>query len=231
MKLSTNTDFTKLPRAGKVVRAHDAASLRVPFDIAVLPHDERRLRRKVVTLVHGDKVLVDLAEQVSLEHGDRLLLDDGRNAEVIAGEEELYEVRAGAATPLNHLAWHLGGRHVAAQIEDGRILILRDHAIRDMLVGLGAAVAQVSEPFEPLDGDHHGHAHGGKADAWGRMPGDPHYGHNHGPHEPHRHDHGHDHGHVHEHHGDQHGHGHHAHGERDKFGRLPGDPHYGHNHA
>jgi urease accessory protein len=23
----------------------------------------------------------------------------------------------------------------------------------------------------------------------------------------------------------------HDHGERDAFGRLPGDPHYGHNHA
>jgi len=195
MKLSINTDFTKFSRAGKVVRAHDAANLPVPFDLAVLPHDERRMRRRAVELVHGDKILVELTEPVVLEHGDRLILDDGRNVEIIAAEEELYEVRAGNRTPLSHLAWHLGGRHVAAQIEEERILIGRNHDMRDLLVGLGATVAEISEPFQPLDSVHQEH---------GRR-------------------------HAHDHHG--HGHHDHGHGERDKFGRLPGDPHYGHNHA
>ena len=81
MKLSLNTDFTKLPRAGAILRAEDApAGGSVPFDIAVLPHDERHLRRRVVDLLHGDKVLVDLPEPLMLGHGDLLVLDDGRHA-------------------------------------------------------------------------------------------------------------------------------------------------------
>lgn len=195
MKLSTNTDFTKLPRAGKILCGTDVDGAPVPFDLAVLAHDERHLRRKVVELVHGDKVFIDLSETVVLEHGDRLLLDDGRNAEIIAAEEELYEVLPSQGSPVRHLAWYLGSRHLAAQIEDDRILILRDHVIKAMLEGLGATVRAVREPFQPLHGAYHsqGHAHGhehshghehthghGERDAHGRLPGDPHYGHNHG---------------------------------------------------
>ena len=217
MKLSLNTDFTKMPRAEKMIRAadilHDPKRV-IPFDLAVLDHEERHLRRRVLQLVHGDKILVDLTEPVHLGDHDVLVLDDGRHAEIIAAEEQLYEVLARDAVHLAELAWHIGNRHLAAEIQEGRILILRDHVIRDMLEGLGAKVTDVSEPFQPVRGAYSGHSHG-TPDAYGRLPGDPHYGHNHGPHEPH-----------HEHH--DHGHGK---GEPDKFGRLPGDPHYGHNHA
>ncbi|MDP3897011.1 MAG: urease accessory protein UreE [Mesorhizobium sp.] len=228
MKLSLNADFTKMPRATSFVRAHDlpATGGTVPFDIAVLPHDERHLRRRVIELVHGDKVLVDLPEPVALESGDVLVLDDGRHAEIIAGEEEVYDIRPRDAVHLAELAWHIGNRHLAAMIEPDRILILRDHVIKAMLEGLGAKVTEVSEPFEPLRGAYSGgHAHGhdhhqeDQRDAYGRAPGDPHYGHNHGP----DHEHGHDHSH--------HGHDDHGHREPDRFGRLPGDPHYGHNHG
>ncbi len=224
MKLSLNADFTKMPRAGSFIRADDlpAAGGIVPFDLAVLPHDERHLRRRVIELVHGDKVLVDLPEPVSLESGDVLVLEDGRHAEIIAAEEEVYDIRPKDAVHLAELAWHIGNRHLAAMIEPDRILILRDHVIKAMLEGLGATVTEVSEPFEPVRGAYSGgHAHGHgheQRDAFGRAPGDPHYGHNHGPGEHHHHGHDHDH--------DDHGHG-----EADSFGRLPGDPHYGHSHG
>ncbi|MBX3573426.1 MAG: urease accessory protein UreE [Mesorhizobium sp.] len=225
MKLSMNTDFTKMPRAGSVIRAADLGADRViPFDIAVLDHEERHLRRRVVQLVHGDKILVDLPEPVHLDDRDVLVLDDGRHAEIIAAEEEVYDIRAKSPVHLAELAWHIGNRHLSAQIEEGRILILRDHVIKAMLEGLGASVTEVSEPFHPVRGAYagHSHGHGPQPDAYGRMPGDPHYGHSHGPHEHHR-----DHAHV---HGHDHGHDH-DHGELDDFGRKPGDPHYGHNHA
>ena len=201
MKLNLNTDFTKLPRAGRVLRAVDLepeASRPLPFDLAVLAHDERHLRRRVLQLTHGDKVLVDLPDPVSLDQGDVLVLDDGRRVEIIAAEEEVYDIRATNPVHLSELAWHIGNRHLAAQIEADRILILRDHVIKAMLEGLGARVSEVSEPFQPVRGAYsgQGHAHG------------------------HAHEHGHSHGHDHAHDGD-----------RDRFGRLPGDPHYGHNHA
>lgn len=129
----------------------------VPFDILVLTHEERYLRRRVVTLQHGDDVLVDLPNAVALADSDRLVLEDGRHVEIIAADEELMEVRAGTKVSLAELAWHIGNRHLPAQIEPQRILLERDHVIRDMLRGLGAWVSNTREPFEPLRGAYHRH--------------------------------------------------------------------------
>ena len=132
---------------------------RTPFDLAVLPHDQRRVRRRSLTLVHGDSVLVDFPEPITLENRSALELEDGRLVEILAAEELVYEVRARDRIHLMRLCWHLGNRHLKAQIEDDRILILRDHVIRDMLHGLGATVTEVSEPFHPEEGAYsHSHA-------------------------------------------------------------------------
>jgi urease accessory protein len=137
------------------------------FDLAILLHDERRVRRKLLRLVHGDEVVVDFPAPVTLEDGSALELEDGRLIEIVAGEEHLYEVRGRDTTHLMRLCWHLGNRHLKVQIEDEsdglgqRILILRDRVIRDMLIGLGASVAEVSEPFHPIEGAYH-HSHAGE---------------------------------------------------------------------
>lgn len=129
-----------------------------PFDLAVLMHDERRVRRRMLTLVHGDTVLVDFPEPVTLADRSSLRLEDGRLVEIIAGEEQLYDIRGRDKQHLMRLCWHLGNRHLKTQIEDGRVLILRDHVIRDMLRGLGATVTDISEPFNPEEGAYsHGH--------------------------------------------------------------------------
>jgi urease accessory protein len=128
-----------------------------PFDIVVLDAEARHIRRKRITLQHGDEVLVDFEKPVKLEHGDLLVLDDGRVAEVIAADEELMEVRARDGAHLVQLAWHIGNRHLAAQIEATRLLLRRDRVIREMLERLGAAVADVDEPFHPEHGAYHSH--------------------------------------------------------------------------
>jgi len=186
-------------KATKYIRAATIAADRqreIPFDIAVLAQEERHLRRKVITLIHGDRVLVDFPEPVTLEDRDVLVLEDGRHAEIIAAEEELLEVRGRGPVHLASLAWHIGNRHLAAAIEAERILILHDHVIKAMLEGLGASVAEVTEPFHPLGGAYasgsHGHSHAA-------------------------HSHSHDHGDNHEHHhgpaSHAHGHGKRRHGE------------------
>ena len=129
----------------------------LPFDIVVLQHDERRLRRKLLTLQHGDEVLVDFPQTVTLEAHACLKLEDGRLVEIIAAEEHLYEVRARDQSHLIRLAWHLGNRHTSAQLEDSRILIKRDHVLKTMLEGLGAVVTNVSEPFFAEHGAYHSH--------------------------------------------------------------------------
>jgi len=192
MKLNINTDFTKFPRAVSVLPAGEAAAA-APYDKAVLQHDERHLRRRAIETAAGDKVLVDLPEPVALGNGDRLVLEDGRQLEIVAAPEEVYDIRGRDAVHLTELAWHIGNRHLAAAIEADRILILRDHVIKAMLEGLGATVNEVSQPFSPVRGAYSGHGHG---------PSPDHHDHGH---------HDHDHGHSHDHHDHDHGHDHHDH--------------------
>ena len=48
-------------------------------------HDERRVRRRMLTLVHGDTVLVDFPEPVTLADGStRTFLEDGDEVSVTA---------------------------------------------------------------------------------------------------------------------------------------------------
>lgn len=130
-----------------------------PADSVVLDREDRHRRRAVLDCAGGTQVLLDLPRAVQLHHGDALRLADGRIVAILAAGEELVDIEAETADDLLRIAWHLGNRHLPAQIEETRILILRDHVIRDMLTGLGAAVREISEPFHPLRGAYHGHGH------------------------------------------------------------------------
>jgi urease accessory protein len=149
-----------LPHRSTEILPHGTGGSRTPIDAVILAHDQRHVRRKLLHMRSDDVVMLDLREPVQLAHGDLLLTEAGEVIEVIAAAEELYEVVPKDRLHLVELAWHLGNRHLPAQIEDMRILILRDHVIRDMLKGLGAAVRDVVEPFHPLRGAYHGAGHG-----------------------------------------------------------------------
>jgi urease accessory protein len=130
-------------------------------DHCVLSYEKRFLRRRVLETARDDAFLVDLEHTTSLDHGDAFELEDGRLIEVVAAEEELLEV---TGENLVHLAWHIGNRHAPCQIEAARLLIQRDHVMRDMLGKIGATVRDVVEPFTPEKGAYghgrtHGHAH------------------------------------------------------------------------
>lgn len=149
-----------------------------PVGTVVLAHDERHLRRKLVALSNGGEVLVDFAQAIALDDGDALLLEDGGLVEVRAAEEALYEISAHDRTHLAKLCWHLGNRHLPAEIAEVRILIGRDHVIRDMLLGLGATVTEITAPFSPERGAYHGQAHHHDHDNHGgHGHEDHHYGH------------------------------------------------------
>ena len=76
----------------------------------------------------------------------------------LPSDEPLYDIRPRDPLHLIELAWHLGNRHLPAEIRQDRILILRDPVIKAMLEGLGATVAEVTEPFQPMRGAYHGSA-------------------------------------------------------------------------
>ncbi|MCF1448496.1 urease accessory protein UreE [Agrobacterium vitis] len=123
----------------------------------VLAHDMRHLRRKLLHLADGEMVMLDLKEAVLFADGDRLVLDNGDQIAVKAADERLYAIEPRDGQHLLELAWHLGNRHLPAQIELDRILIGRDPVIRAMLEGLGATVSEVVEPFQPVRGAYHSH--------------------------------------------------------------------------
>lgn len=146
-----------------------AHAAEAPIDTVTLTHDERHLRRKLLHMTNGDVVMLDLKEPVVLEHGDLLATEDGHFIAIAAAPEKLLEIKARDTQHQMELCWHLGNRHLAAQIDADRILIERDHVIEAMLKGLGATVAEVTEAFHPVRGayhshgahDHHSHDHHG----------------------------------------------------------------------
>lgn len=131
-------------------------------DSVTLDYDGRHRRRIVLTGASGSEYLLDLAEATHLRHGDGLQLPGGGVIQVVAKAEPLLEVTAHSPADLLRLAWHIGNRHLAAQVFPDRILIRRDHVIAHMLVHQGAHVREIEAPFDPESGayhDHGGHSH------------------------------------------------------------------------
>ena len=155
-----------------------------------LAFDDRHRRRIKLRADDGTEFLLDLREARVLDEGDGLALDDGGWLAVRAAPEALMEVTAHGPEQLARLAWHIGNRHLQAQIGRDRILIREDAVIADMLAGLGAHVHRVTAPFSPEGGAYDGHMPGYAHDPDGK----PH------SHHDHAHDHHHGHGYDHDHH-------------------------------
>lgn len=152
-------------------------------DHITLDHDARHRRRWYYTADHGTAFLLDLPRAMVLGHGDALQLSDGRLVEVLAAPEALVEVTADSTATMVRLAWHIGNRHLPAELHPHAIRLRDDHVINAMLEGLGATVTKIEAPFTPEGGAYSGG------------------GHHHHSHE-HEHGHGHTHDHGHHHHHD-----------------------------
>ena len=129
-----------------------------------LTHDQRRRARLRVTLADGTSVGVALRRGVVLRDGDVLADDEGHLLAVRAAEESLSVVRTDDAHLLARAAYHLGNRHVALQIEPGRLAYPHDHVLDAMCRELGLAVHAERGPFEPEAGGYagpHEHSHVG----------------------------------------------------------------------
>lgn len=128
-----------------------------PTDRVTLDYDGRHRRRIVLTGASGAEYLLDLAEATHLKDGDGLQLPGGGVVAVVARPEPLLEITAHTPAELIRLAWHIGNRHLAAQVFADRILIRRDHVIAHMLQHQGAHVREVTAPFDPEGGAYHDH--------------------------------------------------------------------------
>jgi urease accessory protein len=125
-----------------------------------LDFDARHRRRIRLMTDQGEDILVDLPKAVAMADGDALQLEDGRLLRVEAAAEPVVEVRHYQAQ-LMRLAWHLGNRHLAAEIGENFLRIRPDRVIEEMLHGFGAKLVKLKVPFQPEGGayDHHGHPH------------------------------------------------------------------------
>jgi len=146
-----------------------------PFlDRVTLDYDDRHRRRIMLTGEGGNDILLDLADVPDLQEGDGIVLTDGRQVLVRAAPEPLMEIHADDQVHLARIAWHIGNRHLAAEIGNGFLRIRADHVIGAMVEGLGGHVHLLKAPFNPeggayggaapkrdhAHGDHHGDHHG-----------------------------------------------------------------------
>jgi urease accessory protein len=142
-----------------------------PFaDEVTLDYEDRHRRRIALKGKNGVEFLLDLAEVPDLRDGDGIVLASGQTVLVRAAPEALMDVHANGALHLARIAWHIGNRHLAAEIGSHSLRIRADHVIAAMVEGLGGHVHPVQAPFNPEGGaygggrtmghDHgHGHAH------------------------------------------------------------------------
>lgn len=127
-----------------------------------LGHGARHRRRMVMTTDEGLSFLLDLGAAAVLEDGDAVELEDGRLVGVRAAPEPLLEIRADTPLALKKVIWHVGNRHVPAEITDDAVYVARDHVLLAMVRGLGATATPVTRPFRPEAGAYaggHGHGH------------------------------------------------------------------------
>ena len=126
-----------------------------------LGFDDRVRRRMRLVSDSGGAFLLDLPEVVRLADGDGLHLDDGAWIGVRAALEPVVEVICETPDELARIAWHLGNRHIAAQITTGTVRFRDDPVIAEMIEGLGAKTSFLMAPFQPEAGAYHRHEHNG----------------------------------------------------------------------
>ena len=171
-------------RATRILRA-DAVSGGEIVDRVVLDHGDRHRRRMAMRGLGGTAFLLDLAQASVLDDGDALVLEDGRLVWVEAAPEVLLEIRAPSEHALRRLIWHIGNRHIPAEIGPGAVWIADDHVLAEMVRGLGGTAEVVRRPFRPEGGAYSGgHASNGNG----------HHHHGDGHDHTHPHDHAHAHG-------------------------------------
>jgi urease accessory protein len=139
---------------------------------AALTFEERCRARLRIRLDDGREAGILLPRGETLRDGDLLSADNGLVVRIRAARERLSTAVCDAPLLLARACYHLGNRHVALQIEQGRLCWLHDHVLDDMVRGLGLDVGVAEAIFEPEPGAYGGH----------------HRGHHRGHHHDHAHD-------------------------------------------
>ncbi len=152
---------TQLARAVRLLDPAERGN-RPIADTLILDHAQRSTQAITVAGVRGGRFEIALAPPARLRTDDVLELDDGRLIDVVAAPEPLLEARAADLAQLARLAWHLGDRHIPAQLFANRLRVRAETSVERLLEALGARLARIEAPFEPEGGAYdsaHGHEH------------------------------------------------------------------------
>ncbi|MCB1909857.1 MAG: urease accessory protein UreE [Rhodocyclaceae bacterium] len=141
-----------------------------PSDFLELCFDYRTRSRLRARTAGGVEVGLFLPRGTILRGGQKLQAGDGSVIGVRAAVEALTEARCADPLMLARAAYHLGNRHVAVEIGEGRLRIVADHVLGGMLAGLGIELRAVDAPFEPEAGAYAlGHQHPGEGAGGARI--------------------------------------------------------------
>ena len=124
-------------------------------DEIVLDYQDRNRRRIKLDSKKNISFLLDEKETVFLNNGSLLILSNEYKVKVIAKLENVFKVEAKDKRNLSALAWHIGNRHIPAEIHKDYIIIQRDEIISRMLKLLGAKVVKKKLSFTPEKGAYH----------------------------------------------------------------------------
>jgi urease accessory protein len=126
-----------------------------------LDWDARQKSRFDATDSLGRDLGVFLPRGSVVRGGDVLVAEDGSLVKVLATPQPVLVVQCaepGSPLPLLRAAYHLGNRHVALEIQAGRLQIEPDHVLADMLRQMHLSVSEELAPFEPDAGAYGAHA-------------------------------------------------------------------------
>jgi len=144
---------------------------RAPDDAApaaeelVLTFEQRSRSRLHAMLSSGEPIGLVLPRGTLLRGGDRLVADDGAVIAVRAADEEVIDAQCADPYQLVRIAYHLGNRHAAVQIEPGFVRFAADPVLGALCERLGARIVHRQAPFEPEAGAYAGGHHAHSSDA------------------------------------------------------------------
>ncbi len=128
------------------------------FDDEIILDNQDRNRRRI-KLVSKKKVvfLLDEKQTICLCNNALLILSNDYKVKVIAQLEDVLKIETSNEKNLMVLAWHIGNRHIPAEIHNSYILIKEDEVICKMLKLLGAKVLKKKLSFTPELGAYSRH--------------------------------------------------------------------------
>lgn len=121
-------------------------------DEIILDHLDRNRRRIKLETKKKQSFLLDERKPIFLVNGALLILSNNYKVKVIAKLEDVFKIKITDKKSLMVLAWHIGNRHIPAEIHEDYVLIKRDKIIGKMLKILGAKIYKKKLAFTPESG-------------------------------------------------------------------------------